>query len=455
MKCTKSLDDLWLEGLAPNKKSELEKIAWSTIFLYLSNNVIREVGETTTASDLWAKLKAKYETKTTPNKCFILKLFFSFKIDHVVDLEENLSRFTKLTQDLAIFDEKLSKDQLAIVLLNSISDKYKDIKVALEYGRDELTLDVITNALRNKALEIKVESSNSHTGTRHIKILRGNDLVTLAPKRHGLYCLNAKPLLGLTASVLSEKFTLAKLWHERLGYIGKKGLDILQSKDVFRKHNLGDFGSCEHCILGKRAKLPFQSGIHKSKQRLEYLHADLWGPASISTLTVKTTAYLINRSPISALNFAVPEYVSSNSPVNYSCLKIFGCAAYTHQNVGYRVIIRKDVVFNESLMPCLEGKENALTDKDVQIEVEPSCSNQNMSVTIAEENENEEAIILPETEHVEEVDSAALPLDEYQLTRDRERRQIRPSTRFDSNTFVSLFIYQDLTENDPNSLKKP
>ncbi|XP_022868749.1 uncharacterized protein LOC111388305 [Olea europaea var. sylvestris] len=134
MKCAKALDDSWPEGLASNKKFEREEIAWSTIFLYLSDNMIREIGETTTASNLWAKLKAKYETKTTPNKCFLLKQFFSFKIDPAVDLEENL------------------------ILLNSISDKYKDIKAALEYGREELIVDYITNALRNKALEIKAES---------------------------------------------------------------------------------------------------------------------------------------------------------------------------------------------------------------------------------------------------------------------------------------------------------
>ncbi|XP_022893834.1 uncharacterized protein LOC111408291 [Olea europaea var. sylvestris] len=367
---------------------------------------------------------------------------------------------------MANCDENLSKDQLAVVLLNFISDKYKDIKVALEYGRDELTLDVITNVLRNKALEIKAESSNSHTGTSFLIKEKSFE----------------KPTQNFKVSKANKR------WVDR-------SKTKNNAKGVFGKHNLGDFGSCEHCILGKQAKLPFQSGIHKSKQGLEYLHADLWGLASEYGImrhktvlhtpqqngmaermnrtvlnkvrcmllssglpkifwgeAVKTAAYLINRSPTSALNFAVPEYVWSNSPVNYSYQKVFGCTAHAHQNIGkleprslkcvflgydkrvqfekgYRVIIRNDVIFNESLMPCLEGKENDLTEKDVQIEVKPSYK----------ENENEEHVILPETEietkHVEEDDSAALPFDEYQLTRDREGRQIRLSTRFDSDAF--------------------
>lgn len=39
---------------------------------------------------------------------------------------------------------------------------------------------------------------------------------------------------------------------------------------------------------------------------------------------------------------------------------------------GYRVIIRKYVIFSEYLTPCLEGKENLLTVKHVQTEVESS-----------------------------------------------------------------------------------
>lgn len=46
------------------KKSELEKVAWSDIFLYLFKNVIRAVSETKIASELWAKFQSKYMTKS-------------------------------------------------------------------------------------------------------------------------------------------------------------------------------------------------------------------------------------------------------------------------------------------------------------------------------------------------------------------------------------------------------
>lgn len=97
-----------------------------------------------------------------------------------------------------------------------------------------------------------------------------------------------------------------------------------------------------------------------------------------------------------------------------------------------------------------------MNDDDVQIEEEssvvdnvppalsddddPALNNNNLLVEIDNISESEEQFDLPD-----------LPLDDYQLTRDRERRQIRPPIRFDNDEFVSLFTYQDKSENEPDS----
>jgi len=45
---------------------------------------------------------------------------------------------------------------------------------------------------------------------------------------------------------------------------------------------------------------------------------------------VKTSSFIINRSPSSAVDFNILEEVWSARPVDYSSLKIFGCLAYVH-----------------------------------------------------------------------------------------------------------------------------
>lgn len=63
-----------------------------------------------------------------------------------------MDRFNKITQDLISCGEKISDDQKVVGLLNALSDKYKDVKNALEYGRSDLTVEIIHNSLRNRDL---------------------------------------------------------------------------------------------------------------------------------------------------------------------------------------------------------------------------------------------------------------------------------------------------------------
>ncbi|KAL2466640.1 hypothetical protein Adt_42491 [Abeliophyllum distichum] len=57
------------------------------------------------------------------------------------------------------------------------------------------------------------------------------------------------------------------------------------------------------------------------------------------------------------------------------------------------------------------------------------------------------------SENVEErgenhTDYATLPLYEYQLTRDRQRRQIRPPARYADESFVSLLTCREVVSNE-------
>ena len=106
-----------------------------------------------------------------------------------------------------------------------------------------------------------------------------------------------------------------------------------------------------------------------------------------------TAAYLISRIPLSALGFKTPEELWTGKPTNYSYLRVFGCAAYAHQSVGklearslrciflgypegtkgYRLLLRdqpgvkliisKDVVFNEDEMPRLKTNPAGTTEQ--------------------------------------------------------------------------------------------
>ena len=49
--------------------------------------------------------------------------------------------------------------------------------------------------------------------------------------------------------------------------------------------NIDELDFCKNCIFGKAHKSKFPKGVHMSKQPLHYMHADLWGPVQVPSLS--------------------------------------------------------------------------------------------------------------------------------------------------------------------------
>lgn len=50
-------------------------------------------------------------------------------------MEENLDKFNKITINLANIEEKIFDENLTIIILNSLYETFKDVKIAIKYGR--------------------------------------------------------------------------------------------------------------------------------------------------------------------------------------------------------------------------------------------------------------------------------------------------------------------------------
>ena len=76
------------------------------------------------------------------------------------------------------------------------------------------------------------------------------------------------------------------LWHQRMGYIGEKGLRTLQGKGMVEGMNdcTLDFDFCEHCIYEKQNRVRFAFGATREKGILELIHSDVFGPVHVPSL---------------------------------------------------------------------------------------------------------------------------------------------------------------------------
>ncbi|TXG61365.1 hypothetical protein EZV62_012728 [Acer yangbiense] len=116
-----------------------------------------------TACDVWKKLESLYLTKSLTNKIYLKERLFSFKMDASKCLGQNLDEFKKMIIELANAGvyEKLSDENEAIILLNSLPESFGDVKAAIKYGRTSLSLEECVSAFKSKELELKTEKKDS------------------------------------------------------------------------------------------------------------------------------------------------------------------------------------------------------------------------------------------------------------------------------------------------------
>ncbi|KAH9681147.1 hypothetical protein KPL71_026853 [Citrus sinensis] len=413
-----------------------------------------------------------------------------------------------------------------------------------------------------------------------IEILNKGEVIMKGVRRNGLYVLvGSVPQLGENTNITSDK---TKLWHMRLGHMSQKGIKELEKQGLFGHDQISQLEFCEKCVFGKATRLKFNTGKHETKQTLDYIHSDIWGPSQVpshggaryfitfiddfsrklwvyilkhksealdkfkewialmenqigrkikrlrtdngleycsnefdefckrlgiarqktvrytpqqnglaermnKTLIEKvrymllssnlskyfwaeavvTAAYLINRSPSSALEFKTPQEVWSGKPPDLSNLKVFGCPAYAHIKqgklepravkgyfIGYpegikgykiwsingkptRIFISRDVVFDEE----------ALTQSRVETEITNTSSEENGVVELEVESPKE-AKQHPKQTHYE--------LKGYQLARDRIRRTIKMPERYGVADLISyaLAVAETETSDEPATYKQ-
>ncbi|TXG48538.1 hypothetical protein EZV62_024413 [Acer yangbiense] len=164
-KCVKALEeekDLPI-SLSAEEKQDLLETAYSTIILNLADNVLRQVNDEDTAAKVWIKLESFYMNKSLSGKIYLKEQLFGFKMDQSKSLEDNLDDFSKLNIELANSDSKeaLSDENQAIIVFNSLSNSYKDLKAAIKYGRDSLSLEDVLRALRSREMEMRSEKRAS------------------------------------------------------------------------------------------------------------------------------------------------------------------------------------------------------------------------------------------------------------------------------------------------------
>ncbi|KAH9723409.1 Integrase catalytic domain-containing protein [Citrus sinensis] len=327
------------------------------------------------------------------------KCFYCKKQGHYIrDCAEKKRNEKERTGDATVASDDSSDDgyhsvDLLVASNNNIKEMFdgsvqtlSDVRHAPKLKRNLISLGM----LNGMGYSFKSENGG-------LKIMNETEMVMRGVKKNGLYVLEGSSVPGAAAMPAVSDVNRTMLWHLRLGHMSIRGMQELSKQGLLCGDNIDELDFCENCIFGKAHRSKFTKGMHVSKQPLDYVHADLWGPAQVPSLSggryfmsviddysrkelgvrrhktvrfttqqnglaermnrtlvdktrcllinsklprslwakaISTASYLVNKSSSSAIGFKTPEELWSGRPGKYEHLRVFGCPAYVHVRQG-------------------------------------------------------------------------------------------------------------------------
>lgn len=113
--------------------------AMSSIELHLSDEVIYNIMEKTSAKDTWEKLEKLYMGKNLSNKVFLKDQLYGICMEEGNDIMEHIIVFNRCTNDLLQVEVEYEEVK-ALLLLRSLPQSFKLFWAMLIFGKEILWL---------------------------------------------------------------------------------------------------------------------------------------------------------------------------------------------------------------------------------------------------------------------------------------------------------------------------
>ncbi|GKB77441.1 retrovirus-related pol polyprotein from transposon TNT 1-94 [Tanacetum coccineum] len=229
------------------------------------------------------------------------------------------------------------------------------------------------------------------------------------------------------------------------------------------------------------ARTPQQNGVAERMNRtlmdkVRCLLIQCGLPKTFWAEATCTIAYLLNRSPSTAIEKKTPMEMWSGHPSNYGMLRIFGCVTYPHDKQGklepraikcvllgypegvkgyrlyrfddksHKIVTSKNMVFNKGLMYKDTLKDSGAGDKPVE-ELQVEVQLQRLNNHTPEEDQSNQEDENDEDAGDQETDQTS-DLTDYQLAWDRERRTRTKPLRFRDESNMVAYAFAATEEED-------
>ncbi|KAH9779746.1 hypothetical protein KPL71_007826 [Citrus sinensis] len=375
--------------------------AHNTIILSLGDRVLREVGDQTTAAGLWKKLEDLYTKKSLTKRFSTKKRLYTLQMEEGSSLTIHIDAFNKIILDLEDINVKIEDENKAIILLSSLPHSYEHFVDTLLYGRQSLTMQDEGHLKRDcPERRNKPKDTNNRNGN-----------ATVASEESDEGYDSAGVLVASNIQIEGYWYWLCEVENVRwLGHVSENGLKELEKHGARRSNKISVVGFCEECVLGKSSRTRFKTVVHNTKGKLaDYSKLRIFG----------CTAYAhIKQGKLEprALKCAFLRYLSGTKGYKLWCVDL----------KPPKCIISRDVIFKESEMLKSQSSAQRTIQKISRaethhFEVELSKTEDGHNTSHTRENQGSDGISAQLTKHTS--------IQDYQLTRDRQKRQVRAPER--------------------------
>ncbi|KAE8692022.1 hypothetical protein F3Y22_tig00110863pilonHSYRG00024 [Hibiscus syriacus] len=164
---------------------------------------------------------------------------------------------------------------------------YRSVNSGSVYLGDDRCCNIV--GIGDVRIKMYDGSVRTLSGVRHIPDLKKN-LISLGTLHKNGFIPKAdedretiRVVKGGVHSVESCDDT-TKLWHMRLAHLSERGMTELHKRNLLHGVKSCKLDFCKYCVLGKQTKVCFKTAKHTTQGILDYVHSDVWGPSTTSSL---------------------------------------------------------------------------------------------------------------------------------------------------------------------------
>uniref|UniRef100_A0A1I8QER5 Retrotransposon gag domain-containing protein n=1 Tax=Stomoxys calcitrans TaxID=35570 RepID=A0A1I8QER5_STOCA len=106
-----------------------------------------------TAREIWKYFQETYDRKSTRRKAEVFRKLLNLKMSHSRSLSEYLIEFDICVSSLSEMEVTTDESLLSIILLDGLSDKFKEIRAAFDTANEFPSLNVLRSRLSEVGCE--------------------------------------------------------------------------------------------------------------------------------------------------------------------------------------------------------------------------------------------------------------------------------------------------------------